>query len=60
LCGGEVSAIVDRYVIAGGRDPIRDVYVGGVRVVEAGRHVRRDAIGRRFRATLARLERAAK
>jgi hypothetical protein len=28
------------------------VYVGGVRVVEAGRHQRRDAIARRYRATV--------
>jgi formimidoylglutamate deiminase len=60
LCGGEVETLVDRYVVAGGRDPIRDVYAGGVRVVEAGRHRRRDAVARRFRATLGRLELLAK
>jgi formimidoylglutamate deiminase len=52
VCGGDLTTLVDRYVIRGGRETLRDVYVGGVRVVEAGRHQRRDAIARRYRATV--------
>jgi hypothetical protein len=33
------------------------VYVGGERVVEAGQHLRREAVARRFRATLTKLTR---
>jgi formimidoylglutamate deiminase len=47
--------LVDRYIIAARRTALRDVYAGGVRVVEAGRHHRRDAIAQRYRATLAKL-----
>jgi formimidoylglutamate deiminase len=58
LCG-DIATLLDRYVIAGGRHALRDVYVGGVRVVEAGRHERREAIARRYCATLAKLAVAA-
>jgi formimidoylglutamate deiminase len=54
LCG-DIATLLDRYIIAGGRRALRDVYVGGVRVVEAGRHHRREEIARRYRATLAKL-----
>jgi formimidoylglutamate deiminase len=55
LAGGTVDTIVDRYVVCGGPRTIRDVYAGGVRVVEDGRHPLREAVGGRFRRTLARL-----
>jgi formimidoylglutamate deiminase len=52
---GDIATLLDRYVIAGGRCGPRDVYVGGVAVVEAGRHRRRESIAGRYRATLAKL-----
>ena len=54
LCG-DIETLLDRYIIAGSRRALRDVYVGGVQVVEAGRHRRREAIARSYRATLAKL-----
>jgi formimidoylglutamate deiminase len=57
LCGGDLATIVDRYIVAGGRGALTDVYVGGERVVEAGQHLRREAVARRFRATLTKLTR---
>lgn len=55
LYGGDLATIVDRYVIVGGRRAVRDVFCGGVRVVEAGRHVRADAVARRYRQAIATL-----
>jgi formimidoylglutamate deiminase len=55
LCGADIDTLVDRYVTAGGRRALRDVYAGGVRVVEAGQHHRREEIARRYRITLAKL-----
>jgi len=60
LTGGDLATILDRYVIAGRRSALRAVFAGGVRVVEAGRHRRRDAIAQRYRRTLAKLALAAK
>jgi formimidoylglutamate deiminase len=54
LCG-KIDTLLDRYVIAGGRRGLRDVYAGGIRVVEGGSHRRRDPIARRYRTTLAKL-----
>ncbi len=55
LCGGDTATIVDRYVVAGGRDALHDVYVGGRHVVASGQHRERAAIAQRYRATLAKL-----
>jgi formimidoylglutamate deiminase len=54
LCG-DLETLLDRYIIAGSQRALRDVFVGGVQVVEAGRHRRREAIARNYRATLAKL-----
>jgi formimidoylglutamate deiminase len=48
------DAILDSWIFAA-RAPIDCVWVGGKKVVENGRHIHRDAIQTRFRATLARL-----
>lgn len=53
LYGGDVTTILDRYLIAGRPGALRDVYTGGRRVVESGRHVDREAVAKRYRATLA-------
>ena len=55
LAGAREETILDRAVFAAPTLPIKDVWIGGRRVVRHGRHVRRDTIGRRFAATMARL-----
>jgi formimidoylglutamate deiminase len=57
---GDVATLLDRYVVAAGRRALHEVWVGGVRVVDAGRHPARDTIARRYRATLAKLAQTAK
>jgi formimidoylglutamate deiminase len=52
LAGGDVATIVDRFITSGGSAAIRDVFAGGIHVVQHGRHVRRDPIARRFRETI--------
>ncbi len=46
---------VDRWLFSGNRNLVREVHVGGRRVVADGRHVGRDAIAACYRATLADL-----
>ncbi|MCG8459636.1 MAG: formimidoylglutamate deiminase [Holophagales bacterium] len=47
--------LLDSWIFAGSGSPVRDVYVGGRRVVADGRHPRREPVLRRFRATLERV-----
>ena len=44
--------VVDRWLFSGNRTAIRDVVVGGTRVVADGVHPGREAIARRYRMTL--------
>lgn len=46
---------IDRWIFSGNRNLVRDVYVGGRRVVEGGHHVQRTAIAARYRAAVAKL-----
>jgi formimidoylglutamate deiminase len=46
---------LDAFVFVAGRAAIRDVFVGGARVVADGRHRARDAVTRRYVATMARI-----
>ncbi len=55
LAGATVGDVADRWVFAGNRALVRDVEVGGVRVVVDGVHRDRDAIAGRFRNAMARL-----
>ena len=43
---------IDRWIFSGNRSAIREVHVGGKRVVADGRHPARDAISARYRQTL--------
>ena len=52
LCADDA---VDRWIFSGNRNLVRDVYVGGRRVVEDGRHLQRGEIAARYRAAMARL-----
>ena len=57
LIGHTPETALDAFIFsASGRPPIRDVVVGGQRVVEGGEHVRRDAILARFARTMKRLQ----
>ncbi|MFN2460982.1 MAG: amidohydrolase family protein, partial [Candidatus Velthaea sp.] len=53
FAGGDIASAVDRFVVCGGPRPIRDVYVGGERVVAGGCHVAAEAVAARYRAALA-------
>jgi formimidoylglutamate deiminase len=55
LLGREGDQALDSWVFSGGNACVRDVYVGGNRLVENGRHIHHDAIVRNFKATQRRL-----
>jgi formimidoylglutamate deiminase len=55
LAGGDFATIIDRYVISGGKSAVRDVFAGGIHVVQHGHHVRREPIARRFLETIRHL-----
>ncbi|GAC1404425.1 MAG: formimidoylglutamate deiminase [Candidatus Velthaea sp.] len=55
LHGADAPTILDRFIIAGGPRTIRDVFVGGARVVERGRHVERESITARYRHAMSSL-----
>lgn len=55
LAGRQGDAILDSWIFAGGPALIEAVWRGGKKLVEGGRHIRRDAAVRRFAATLSRL-----
>lgn len=46
---------LDAWIFSAGRAAVRSVFVSGEKVVEDGRHLRHDAIRRRYRATIERL-----
>ncbi len=50
---------LDGWVFAGGDGAVRDVWSAGRRLVSDGRHVARERVEERFRATLARLRETA-
>ena len=52
LVGRGGHAVVDSWVFSGTESPVRDVWVSGRRVVEAGRHFREEEIGRAFARTM--------
>ena len=55
LAGAGDADAIERFVFAGNRPLVSEVYVGGRRVVADGRHHRREAIAQRYRQTLQRL-----
>jgi formimidoylglutamate deiminase len=52
LAGVSADDVHDRFVFAGNVPLVRDVYVGGQRVVQDGRHPRREEIATRYRRAL--------
>jgi formimidoylglutamate deiminase len=55
LEGADNDAALDFWVFCGGREAVRDVWSAGRHMVRDGRHVSRDAIAGRYRATMTRL-----
>ncbi len=47
--------ILDAWIFAAGRNPVRDVFAAGRHVVAGGRHVRRPAVDAAYRAALGRI-----
>ena len=59
LAGATADDVADRWIFSGNRSCIRDVHVGGRRVVADGVHPAREAIGARYRKAMATILRAA-
>ncbi len=55
FAGMQAADVVDRWIFSGNRNLVRDVVVGGARVVSDGRHRDRDAMGARYRGEMTRL-----
>lgn len=55
LAGSTGDLWLDKYTFVAGRRLVRTVFVGGVKVVDAGAHKSRAAIADRYRRTIARL-----
>ncbi len=55
LAGKNGDTILDAWIFAGDDRMVREVWSAGRHLVQAGRHVARDAITRRYRETLLRL-----
>ncbi len=55
LLGRAEDQALDSWIFSGGTACVRDVYVGGQRLVEHGRHIHHDAIIRNFKAAQRRL-----
>jgi formiminoglutamate deiminase len=55
LFGRDGDALLDAWIFAAAANPLREVRARGRRVVVDGRHVARDAVEAKWRATLARL-----
>lgn len=57
LVGRDGHAVLDSWVFSGTDSPVRHVFVGGVQVIEDGRHLREEEIAGAFRETARRLGR---
>jgi len=55
LAHREGDDLLDSWIFASMGNPVQDVYVGGRKVIEGGRHADEDRIAARFRAALKRL-----
>ena len=52
LAGAGVEDVAERWIFSGNRPLVREVHVGGRRVVEDGRHPQRDAVAARYARTM--------
>jgi formimidoylglutamate deiminase len=55
FAGAQADDVIDRWIFSGNRPAVREVHVGGQRVITDGRHSERDAIARRYRQVVAGL-----
>lgn len=55
FASGDPSRFLDGWIFAGDRAAVRDVWVGGRRLVQEGRHRHADSVGRAYRRCVARL-----
>ena len=55
FAGMQAADAVDRWIFSGNRNLVRDVVVGGVRVVSEGRHRDRAGVATRYRSAITRL-----
>ncbi len=55
LCEREDDEILDSWIFSGNANTVRDVYVGGVRVIENGHHADEEKIKQRFQSTIREL-----
>jgi formimidoylglutamate deiminase len=54
LAGRDAAQVIDTWLFAGNANLVRDVFVGGEQVVDAGRHSGRERIAQRYREVVAR------
>jgi formimidoylglutamate deiminase len=55
LVGRSGDTALDSWIFSGNETPVRDVIVGGLRVVENGRHFAQDEVLAKYRRSVARL-----
>lgn len=55
LCERDGDELIDSWVFSGNANTVRDVYVGGRKVIDAGHHAQEQQIEARFRSTLKEL-----
>jgi formimidoylglutamate deiminase len=55
LYGRRGDELLDSWIFSGNDRLVRDVYIGGEKLIDAGRHAREEEIARNYRATLDRL-----
>jgi formimidoylglutamate deiminase len=55
LYGRNADDLIDSWIFSGNENLVRDVYIGGARLIENGHHTNEDEIARNYRATLDQL-----
>jgi cytosine/adenosine deaminase-related metal-dependent hydrolase len=55
LVGRSKDDVLDGWIFAAWRSPVREVWVGGKRVVAEGRHLLREQVFKCFKATIDRI-----
>ena len=55
LYGRDQDNLIDSLIFSGNDNPVKDVYVGGVKVIDSGHHIDEEAIRNNFRSTLKHL-----
>ncbi len=55
LYGRRQDDLIDSWIFSGNENLVRDVYIGGVKLIANGAHAKQDMIAQNYRATLDRL-----